>query len=35
LEYGEVGAREKGLMRIEGKDYVIRDGDVCNFRVGV
>lgn len=31
---GEVGCREKGLTRIEGKDYVMRDGDVCYFRVG-
>lgn len=35
LEYGEAGCRDKGLLRIEGKDYVIADGDVCNFRVGV
>lgn len=32
---GEVGCREKGLVRIEGKDYVMKDGDVCYFRVGV
>jgi len=32
---GEAGAREKGKIRIEGKDYVMREGDVCNFRVGV
>lgn len=32
---GEAKCREKGLVRIEGKDYVIRDGDVCYFRVGV
>jgi len=32
---GESGAREKGKIRIEGKDYVMREGDVCNFRVGV
>jgi len=31
---GEIKCREKGLVRIEGKDYVIRDGDVCYFRVG-
>jgi ribosome-binding ATPase YchF (GTP1/OBG family) len=34
VAYGEVGCREKGLTRIEGKDYVMRDGDVCHFRVG-
>ncbi|MFH1620513.1 MAG: redox-regulated ATPase YchF [Patescibacteria group bacterium] len=32
---GEAGCREKGLVRIEGKDYVMKDGDVCYFRVGV
>lgn len=32
---GESGCRDKGLLRIEGKEYVIQDGDVCNFRVGV
>jgi ribosome-binding ATPase len=32
---GDAGCREKGLLRIEGKEYVIKDGDVCNFRVGV
>ncbi|MFZ2804687.1 MAG: redox-regulated ATPase YchF [Patescibacteria group bacterium] len=34
VTYGEVGCREKGLTRIEGKDYIMRDGDVCHFRVG-
>lgn len=28
-------AREKGLVRIEGKDYVVRDGDVVYFRFNV
>lgn len=32
---GEVKAREKGLIRIEGKDYIVQDGDVVHFRVGV
>ena len=32
---GEAACRAKGLTRIEGKDYVIREGDVCYFRVGV
>lgn len=27
-------AREKGLLRLEGKDYVMQDGDVVEFRVG-
>jgi GTP-binding protein YchF len=30
---GEAGCRAKGLTRIEGKDYVMQDGDVCYFRV--
>jgi GTP-binding protein YchF len=25
-------ARERGLLRIEGRDYVVQDGDVCLFR---
>ena len=29
---GEGGAREAGKMRLEGKDYVIEDGDVVHFR---
>lgn len=32
---GEAKCREKGLVRVEGKDYDIRDGDTCYFRVGV
>lgn len=28
---GEKGAREKGLLRTEGKDYVMREGDVMHF----
>jgi GTP-binding protein YchF len=31
---GEAGARAKGLMRVEGKEYVTQDGDVMHFRVG-
>ena len=29
---GEAGAREAGKMRLEGKEYVVRDGDVMHFR---
>ena len=32
---GEVGAKAAGAMRVEGKEYVVRDGDVVHFRVGV
>jgi GTP-binding protein YchF len=29
---GEAGAKEAGKMRLEGKDYVVADGDVMHFR---
>src|SRR3989339_1112810 len=32
---GESGARDNGKLRIEGKEYVMHDGDVCHFRVNV
>ncbi len=32
---GEQGAKDKGRMRLEGKDYVVRDGDVIYFRINV
>jgi GTP-binding protein YchF len=32
---GELGAREAGKLRLEGKDYVVRDGDVMHFRFNV
>jgi GTP-binding protein YchF len=32
---GEHGAKEAGKMRAEGKDYVVRDGDVLNFLFNV
>ncbi len=31
---GFAGAREKGLIRTEGKDYVVRDGDVIEIKHG-
>jgi ribosome-binding ATPase YchF (GTP1/OBG family) len=31
----EHAAREKGLLRSEGKDYLIRDGDIIHFRFNV
>jgi ribosome-binding ATPase YchF (GTP1/OBG family) len=27
--------RTQGLLRLEGKDYVVRDGEVCHFRFNV
>ncbi|MFQ8703198.1 MAG: redox-regulated ATPase YchF, partial [Eisenbergiella sp.] len=36
LEQGSLGAaREKGLVRMEGKEYVVQDGDVILFRFNV
>jgi GTP-binding protein YchF len=32
---GEQGAKEAGKMRLEGKDYVVQDGDVMHFRFNV
>lgn len=32
---GEAGAKEAGKMRLEGKDYVVQDGDVMHFRFNV
>lgn len=31
----QVTAREKGLMRLEGKEYIMKDGDVVHFRFNV
>lgn len=34
LEAGSFGnAREKGWLRTEGKEYIVKDGDVIEFRV--
>jgi ribosome-binding ATPase len=32
---GEAGCREAGKMRLEGKDYIMQDGDVVHFRFKV
>jgi GTP-binding protein YchF len=32
---GEAGAKEKGKMRVEGKEYVVHDGDVMHFLFNV
>lgn len=32
---GEVGAKEAGKMRAEGKEYIVKDGDVLNFLFNV
>lgn len=30
---GEIKAKELGLVRTEGKDYIVQDGDICNFLI--
>jgi len=32
---GEAGAKEAGKMRLEGKEYIVQDGDVMHFRFNV
>lgn len=32
---GETAAKEAGKMRLEGKQYVIQEGDICHFRFNV
>ena len=31
----EKKVREAGKMRLEGKDYLMQDGDICHFRFNV
>ncbi len=36
IEYnGELGAKEAGKLRLEGKEYIVKDGDVMHFRFNV
>lgn len=35
LYKGEAGAKESGKMRLEGKDYLVQDGDIFHFRFNV
>jgi ribosome-binding ATPase YchF (GTP1/OBG family) len=36
LKYeGESGAKSAGKLRLEGKEYVVQDGDVVHFRFNV
>jgi hypothetical protein len=32
---GEQGAKDAGKWRLEGKDYIVKDGDVIHFRFNV
>jgi ribosome-binding ATPase YchF (GTP1/OBG family) len=31
----ELSVKENGKLRTEGKDYIMKDGDVCNFKFNV
>ncbi len=31
----EKAVRDAGKMQLEGKDYIMRDGDICHFRFNV
>jgi ribosome-binding ATPase YchF (GTP1/OBG family) len=33
--HGEQGAKEAGKWRLEGKEYIVKDGDVIHFRFNV
>ena len=36
IKYGdELKVRENGRARLEGKDYIMQDGDICHFRFNV
>lgn len=36
IKYGsEAACRDKGVLRIEGKDYIVKDGDLMHFRFNV
>ena len=32
---GEAGAKQVGKLRLEGKDYIVKEGDVLHFRFNV
>ncbi len=32
---GEAGAKKEGKLRLEGKDYIVRDGDIIHFKFNV
>ncbi|MCH1472517.1 MAG: DUF933 domain-containing protein, partial [Bacteroidia bacterium] len=36
IEFGsEAKCREAGKLRVEGKDYIVKDGDIMHFRFNV
>ena len=32
---GELNCKEKGKIRLEGKEYLVKDGDIMNFKFNV
>ena len=32
---GESGSKEKGKLRLEGKEYLVKDGDIIHFKFNV
>ena len=32
---GIPGCKDKGLLRLEGKEYIVQEGDIMNFRFNV
>ena len=32
---GEAGAKDAGKLRLEGKEYIVKEGDVMHFRFNV
>ena len=32
---GEAGSKENGKLRLEGKDYIFKDGDIAHFKFNV
>ena len=36
IKYGtELKVKEAGKLSLEGKDYIVKDGDICHFRFNV
>ena len=34
-ENGWLGSRQKGFVQIQGKDYIMQEGDIVEFKIGV
>jgi len=35
IKHGDLGCKQRGLMRLEGKEYIVKEGDVIYFRFNV